>query len=163
MSEKESAEEFKKGQKALLQQVPDLELAEVHLKKAIALNPDGDEARGWLAAAMAQAGRFPEALAEMKIVVELAPEDPRHRVALGSIYLHSGRWEEAVESLTKGIELRPEHGEAEARVYLAQALEHCGKIAPAIEQWKWIAAIDDGYPNSEQLKGAANHRIAKLE
>ncbi len=163
MSNEEALEEFRKGQAALLGQTPDLERAETHLRKSIELDPDADDPRGWLAAALAQAGKFPEALVEMEQAVALAPADPRHQIALGSIHLHAGQWEDAVGSLTKGIELGLEHGEAEARVYLAQAFEQCGKTESAMEQWKEVAAIDDSYPNSEQLRGAANHCLAKLE
>ncbi len=163
MSEEEAAQEFKKGQEALLKETPDVEAAEVHLRRAVELDPNAADPRGWLAAALAQGGKFPEALAEMKIAVELAPEDPRHRIALGSVYLHSGEWEEAAEALGQGIEMGLELGETEARVYFAQALEHCGKAGAAMEQWKWVSSIDDSHPNSEQLKGAAKTMLAKLE
>jgi tetratricopeptide (TPR) repeat protein len=163
MSKDEVMQEFKKGQAALLKEVPDLEVAEAHLRRAVDLDPNAADPRGWLAAALAQGGKFPEALAEMKKAVELAPEDPRHHIALGSVHLHSGQWEEAVEALANGIEMGLEYGEAEARVYLAQAFEYCGKAGSAIEQWRWVASIDDSYPNSEQLKGTANHRLSKLE
>jgi len=163
MSKDEVMQEFKKGQAALLKQAPDLEVAEAHLRRAVDLDPNAADPRGWRAAALAHGGKFPEALAEMKKAVELAPEDPRHRIALGSVHLHSGQWEEAVDALSKGLELGLEHGEVEARVYLAEAYERCGKVGPAIEQWKWVTSIDDSHPNSEQLKGTANHRLAKLE
>lgn len=163
MSEEEAAEAFKNGQAALLGQTPELEAAEKHFQRAVALTPDADEPRGWLAAALAQGGKFPEALVEMKKAVELAPTDPRHHIALGSVFLHAGQWEDAADALTRGLALGLEHGEAEARVYLAQAFEHCGKPDSAVEQWKKIASIDDSYPNSEQLKGAANYQLAKLE
>jgi Flp pilus assembly protein TadD len=163
MSEEEATQEFKKGQEALLSETPDLDTAETHLRRAVELDPGAGEPRGWLAAALAQGGKFPEALVEIKKAVELAPEDPRHQIALGSVHLHSGQWEEAVDALSKGIELGLEHGEVEARVFLAQALERCEKTDSAVEQWKWVASIDDSHPNSEQLKGVANHRLAKLE
>jgi spermidine synthase len=83
--------------------------------------PDGLDARYLRATALLEAGRFQEAIDELRAVLQLAPEMVEARNNLGVALASVGRLNEAIEQFQQALAISPRF--ADARRNLALALE----------------------------------------
>jgi cytochrome c-type biogenesis protein CcmH/NrfG len=93
--------------------------------------------------------------------VKREPSDPRHWISLGVVLLGLRHWSEAVKALKRGIELRPAYVEADARLFLAEALEGADRMAEARKQWQTVLAMEPCYPSYEEPMATARRKLAR--
>ena len=58
-----------------------------------------------------------------------------------------GHYAEAIRLLESGIAMEPHYAEADARLFLADALERSGAIKKAIAQWQVVMHMEPSYPS----------------
>jgi adenylate cyclase len=79
-------------------------------EKAVALNPNSDNALVWLGMAMDRAGRSEEAIALYKKAMRLSPFPPSYYyLNLGHAYRSMERYKEAITEYNKALHLTPEN------------------------------------------------------
>jgi uncharacterized protein HemY len=103
------------------------------------------------------------AVAELKAARDMVgrePSDPRHWISLGVVLIGLRHWSEAVKALQRGIELEPAYAEADARLFLADALEGAGRMAEARRQWQIVVAMEPSYPSYEEPMVTARRKLA---
>jgi uncharacterized protein HemY len=71
-------------------------------------------------------------------------------------------WSQAVEVLTRGVALRPHYAEADARLFLAEALKSNGDRRLAREQLEIIASMEPSYPSYELPIDEAKRQLAAM-
>lgn len=91
--------------------------------------------------------------------MELLPSDSRPMISLGYYLLRSAEYNEAVFFLEKGLDLKPHYAEADARMMLAEAYEHSGKIKEAKAQWEQVRDMQTTYPSYDVPKEEAKKKL----
>jgi tetratricopeptide (TPR) repeat protein len=84
------------------------------LKKALAVNPQDDDAYAGLGELCRIQARFPQAEALFKKALEINPKNYKAHVGLGSIYRISGKFPQAVEFFKEAIGINPKNFSAYA-------------------------------------------------
>lgn len=105
-------------------------------------------------------GDHPSAVEEFRIAIEEDATDPRYWISYGVCLMVLERWDEAIDKFETGINLRPAYSEADARLYLAEALLKAGRKTDAIEQLDYVTRMEPSYPDYEK---PINEAKAKLE
>lgn len=82
------------------------------------------------------------------------------RRALALIEHH--RWSEAVKALQRGVDLKPHYGEADARLFLGEALLASGDRSRAREQFERVVRMEPSYPSHNRPMEAARRKLAEL-
>jgi len=102
--------------------------------KAVALDPDNQEALYYLALGLQQAGQDERAVDVYRKVIASSPDSARAHGGLGSALLNLGQLEAAAASLRRALELNP--AAAGARAGLGELLERQHKPSEAISQFR---------------------------
>jgi tetratricopeptide (TPR) repeat protein len=129
----------------MMDDAPIMATAEDAFQRALSLEADGDLAGA--AAAYAQA-------------TDLDGADPRYWIARGVALLQLRHFPEAVRCLRQGVALKPHYGEADARLFLADALWLAGRRAEAEEQWLVVSKMSPMYPGYENPIREARRRLS---
>jgi tetratricopeptide (TPR) repeat protein len=131
------------------QEVNDLLLMEVDLRKIIQLNPTSPVAYNSLGYTLAdRTDRFEEAYQLIQRAVELAPNDPAIIDSLGWVQYRLGLYEEARENLDRAYELFPDH---EVAAHLGEVLWVMGDKSAARKVWRKAL---ESQPDSEHIRSA---------
>ncbi len=131
------------------QEVNDLMLMEVDLRKIIQLNPTSPVAYNSLGYTLAdRTDRFDEAYQLIQRAVELAPNDPAIIDSLGWVQYRLGLYEEARENLDRAYELFPDH---EVAAHLGEVLWVMGEKSEARRVWRKAL---ESQPDSEHILNA---------
>ncbi|HLM55827.1 MAG TPA: tetratricopeptide repeat protein, partial [Pyrinomonadaceae bacterium] len=85
----------------------DLEAAERHFRRALALNPNYATAHHWFALVLSAAGRHEEALAEIGRAQELDPRSGVIATAAANILYYARRYDEAISQCEKALGIDP--------------------------------------------------------
>jgi Flp pilus assembly protein TadD len=109
-----------------------------------------------------EAGDFPKALVHLRRAVDLDECDSRHWISLGVCLLQLRHWNQAVDALSRGIALEPHYAEADARMFLAEALANAGDLKQAREQLEIVASMEPSFPSYEEPMIEANKLLASL-
>ncbi len=129
------------------QEVNDLLLMEVDLRKIIQLNPTSPVAYNSLGYTLAdRTDRFDEAYQLILRAVELAPNDPAIIDSLGWVQYRLGLYEEARENLDRAYELFPDH---EVAAHLGEVLWAMGDKSAARKVWRKAL---ESQPDSEHIR-----------
>ena len=129
------------------QEVNDLLLMEVDLRKIIQLNPTSPVAYNSLGYTLAdRTDRFDEAYQLILRAVELAPNDPAIIDSLGWVQYRLGLYEEARENLDRAYELFPDH---EVAAHLGEVLWVMGDKSAARKVWRRAL---ESQPDSEHIR-----------
>ena len=104
-------------------------------------------------------GDYPSALSHFKAAVKLDDSDPRYWISLGVCLMKLCHWREAVNSLKKGVELKPHYAEADARMFLAEALAAAGRIKEATKEWETVSGMVPTYPSYNAPIAEANEKL----
>jgi len=129
------------------QEVNDLLLMEVDLRKIIQLNPTSPVAYNSLGYTLAdRTNRFDEAYQLILRAVELAPNDPAIIDSLGWVQYRLGLYEEARENLDRAYELFPDH---EVAAHLGEVLWVMGDKSAARKVWRRAL---ESQPDSEHIR-----------
>ncbi|MDG1851755.1 MAG: tetratricopeptide repeat protein [Gammaproteobacteria bacterium] len=129
------------------QEVNDLLLMEVDLRKIIQLNPTSPVAYNSLGYTLAdRTDRFDEAYQLILRAVELAPNDPAIIDSIGWVQYRLGLYEEARENLDRAYELFPDH---EVAAHLGEVLWVMGDKSAARKVWRKAL---ESQPDSEHIR-----------
>lgn len=94
--------------------------------------------------------------------MELDGAEPRYWIALGVCLSKLHHWSEAVKALQRGVDLKPHYAEADARLWLGEALLASGDRNRAREQFEHVAGMQPSYPSHDRPMRAARKRLAEL-
>jgi Flp pilus assembly protein TadD len=119
--------------------------AEDSFQEALSLEASGD-----LAGAVAAFAR----------ATKLDGSDPRFWISRGVALLKLRHLEEAIRRLRTGVDLKPHYGEADARVFLAEALWLAGQRREAEQQWLHVSRMAPMYPGYRTPIDEAKRRLA---
>lgn len=144
----EIASEFlREGQRHHFAEPPNELAAEKAYRSATLTAPEWGEPYHWLGAVLGSQGRTEEAVEAYQQAIRLLPTDPRPLIALGHLQTTCGHYAEAIRLLEAGIAMKPHYAEADARLFLADALERSGAVEEAIAQWQVIMHMEPSYPS----------------
>ena len=125
------------------------------------MSKDVAEAAFQRALSLEEAGDLAGATAEFARATELDGTDPRFWIARGVALLQLQHFDEAARCLEVGVDLKPHYGEADARVFLADALWQAGRKAEAVVEWEKVARMAPSYPGYENPISEAKRRLAE--
>ena len=106
---------------------------------------------------LAEGGDLPAALNRYRAAIDLDDTDPRYWLGLGVALSKLRHWSEAVDALATGVALKPHYAEADARLFLADALIAAGHQKLALEQLEIISRMEPSYPSDD-----AKRRLTEL-
>ena len=118
--------------------------AEREFKRAIELNPDDSEARGYYSWFLAPMGRKDEAIAEAKRSQQLDPFSSLANFIVGSALVFTRQWDPAIEQLRSAKELDPSFWFAPC--FLGRAYEHKGRLPEAIAEFQRALELEKENP-----------------
>jgi len=116
-------------------------VAEREFKRAIELNPNDSEARGYYSWFLAPMGRGAEALAEARLAQQAAPLASLGNFFVASVLVFTQQWDPAMKQLTSNIELDPNFWFDHC--YLGRTYEAKGRMAEAIAEFQRALALDN--------------------
>ena len=139
---------------AMLEQAGRFEAADTYLQKALAIQPDFDEALNHLGYSWADRGiHLDQALDMIERAVKAEPENPAYLDSLGWIRFKTGRFADAVEALEKAVKLLPQP-DATVLDHLADVLSALGRKDEAKELWRRSIAIEASDAVKRKLEAA---------
>jgi Flp pilus assembly protein TadD len=106
-----------------------------------------------------QSGNLAAACAEFARATDLDGADPRYWISRGVALLQLRHFAEAVRCLQIGVDLKPHYGEADARVFLADALWLAGRKSEAEEEWLTVSKMTPSYPGYDNPINEAKERL----
>lgn len=115
------------------------------LERAVALTPHNAALQHACAKAMLEDGRYADAYAHYQKMLAIFPRDPDALVNYGLLAARLGRPDEAVESWEKAVDASPE--QANAHLYLAEALDQRGEHAAAAHHWEAFLKTAAAHPD----------------
>jgi arylsulfatase A-like enzyme/Tfp pilus assembly protein PilF len=122
----------------------DFDAAEEQFRAAVARDPDNLAATSGLARALAEQGRFADALVVGQQAVRLAPDDANQLVSLATIEAAHGQTLDALATLESALAIDPISLDAMiAKARLLARLEHRDEAAEVLQNARKIA---EGYP-----------------
>ena len=110
------------------------------MRKIVRLDPGSAVARNDLGAALFEAHRRDEAIAELREAARLDPNYVQPPFNLATILLEQGKTEEAITFFQQALRIKPEHATAHLR--LGFALEQIGQLDDAIEHYRKTVQLD---------------------
>jgi tetratricopeptide (TPR) repeat protein len=113
------------------------------------LDPDNADAHSSLGIALANHGRWDEAIAARRAAIRLKPEDALAHGDLGRALVAQGQWDDAIAEFRAAIRLEPDY--ADAHYILGICLFTKGKRDEAIAEFREGARLEPTSP------GAHNH------
>lgn len=122
------------------------------LEKAMELNPNGFQARLYLARAYARQGRYDLALARYQELLQQAPTNAKLHLESGAVFERAGRKQEAIALYRKALELNPRWGEP--FLTLAALLEAEGRSPEAIGLLETYLRSNPQAPEGERVRQA---------
>jgi Flp pilus assembly protein TadD len=111
------------------------------------------------ALSLEQSGELAAACAEFARATELNGADPRYWIGRGAALLQLRHFAEAARCLRIGIDLKPHYGEADARMFLADALWLAGRKKEAKEEWLAVSKMTPSYPGYDNPIDEAKQRL----
>ena len=133
-----------------------LDLAEVHLRKAVSLKSDYSEGRNNLGQVLSQRGKYPEAAAEIQKVIDdlTYPNPDRALTNMGIIQFKSNHFVEAKKFLLRAIELQREN---------CLALSYYGRCFYELQDYKKSAeALDRAVGFCQRIQYDEPHYYSAL-
>jgi Tfp pilus assembly protein PilF len=126
-------------------------------RAALAVRADYADARADLGRLLAQQGRIPDAIAELRTAVQAQPLHGEARYNLALALAQTGDTEAAVEELRAAVEHAPEH--VAARYVLAKLLVRAGDLAGAAEQLREVVRRQPDYEDAAGALEAVNSAL----
>ncbi|MBI2163444.1 MAG: tetratricopeptide repeat protein [candidate division NC10 bacterium] len=139
-AEPEARELLQRGTQ--LGQAGDLEGALPHLRRAVELNPDLEDAHFNLAMIYRKQGNLEAAIAAMRQVTQLHPDDFEAQMHLGAWLFEGRRYAEASEAYERAATLQM--GSRDAWLKLAQAYQAAGKARAAVGAYRQAITLQTG-------------------
>lgn len=152
-------EKLKDGQKLFFAEPPDLAKAKESFQSVTELAPNWVEGYHWLASTLERLGENASAVKAYREAIRCDNNDSRPKIGLGRLLTFLGNYREAVAELQRGLTLKPHYGEADARLFLAEAFEKEREILKAIEQWKIVRDMEPMYPSYDHPQQEAERKL----
>ncbi|HEY2472700.1 MAG TPA: protein kinase [Terracidiphilus sp.] len=114
--------------------------AEREFKRAIELNPDSGDARGYYSWFLPIMGRGDEAIAEAKRGLQIDPLSTGLNGNLGSVFVFTHQWEKAIEQLRSSVDLDPNYWFD--HYFLGRSYEQKGRFPEAIVALKKAISLE---------------------
>jgi tetratricopeptide (TPR) repeat protein len=130
------------------------------LERAVALTPHNRALQHACAKAMLEDGRYAVAYAHYQRMLAIFPRDPDALVNYGLLAARLGHPEEAIESWEKAVDASP--GQANAHLYLAEALDQRGEHAAAARHWEAFLKTAAEHPD-DPAAGEAQQISAAIQ
>jgi protein O-mannosyl-transferase len=127
----------------------------------LAKNPNAWMAHNNLGAALADQGRFSEAIVEYRASVRINPDNVEAYNNLGTALVRLGRGAEAIRQWEQSLQIKPDY--AEAHNNLAIALAQAGRMPEAIGHWERALQIKPGLAEAHNDLGTALMQTGKFE
>ncbi len=108
--------------------------------------PDNARAHNTLGAALAQIGRFPQALEEYHEALQLKPDYAQAHNNLAVALEQMGRMPQALEEYHEALRLKPDYPEAHNN--LGNALLSIGQVSEAIQEYQAALRLEPDYPRA---------------
>ena len=124
-------------------------------------NPNAWMAHNNLGAALADHGRFSEAIAEYQASLRINPDNVEADNNLGTALVRLGRVPEAIGYWEQALRIKPDY--AEAHNNLGIALAQAGRMSEAIGHWERALQINPNLAEAHNDLGAALMQTGKLE
>jgi tetratricopeptide (TPR) repeat protein len=113
------------------------------------------------ALAMEESGDLAGAAAEFARATLLDGSDPRYWISRGVVLTKLRHFGDAVRCLRVGVDLKPHYGEADARVFLADALWNDGQESAAEREWLVVSKMTPTYPGYDHPIDEAKRCLAQ--
>jgi serine/threonine protein kinase/Flp pilus assembly protein TadD len=140
------------------------------LRRAVGIAPFNLVAWGYLGLALGWGGKERDAQEALKILKKLIADTPEHPSLpywyffLSGTYVRLQRYEEAVEAAQHCVELQPRF--YIARITLANALGHVGKLAESRDEMVQVLAVNpyvsEGVLEAEYMQICRDRQVAEL-
>jgi tetratricopeptide (TPR) repeat protein len=138
---------LREGQRHQFAEPPNDRAAETAYRSAVQSAPEWGEPYHWLGAALERQGKTHDAVEAYQQAIKWLPGDPRPFIALGQLQSTRGQYQEAIRLLEAGLAMKPHYAEADARLFLAEALERSGTVEKAVAQWQIVLRMEPSYPS----------------
>lgn len=161
MTDKQAEKHLSRGHAYFFDEPRDVEAAAQEFRRVVELAPSWDEGYGWLSAALHELGQIDEAISARHEAMRLAPQNARHPTSLGIILMQKHEYPASIEMLRKGILLKPHYGEADAHLFLAEALVANGQTEEACRECQLVLTIEPMYPSYKKPHREARRLLKK--
>jgi len=160
MESHEVALEFlREGQRHQFAEPPNYLAAEKAYRSATLTAPEWGEPYHCLGAVLESQCRTKEAVEAYQQAIRLLPADPRPLIALGRLQTTCGHYAEAISLLQAGLATKPHYAEADAKLFLAEALERSGALEEAIAQGQGVLRRKPSYPSRHRPMEDAKRKL----
>ena len=154
-----AAEYLREGQRHQFAEPPDDLAAENAYQAARRAAPEWGEPYHWLGTVFEKQDKPKEAIEAYQQAIRLLSSDPRPLIALGRLRSNCGQYEEAIRLLEAGLAMKPHDAEADARLFLAEALERSGALEKAVAQWQIVGGMKPSYPSHHRPMEEAKRKL----
>jgi len=158
-SHDDATEYLREGQRCQFAEPPDDLAAEEAYRAAARAAPEWGEPYHWLGSVLEIRGNAKDAAEAYQRAIQLLPGDPRPLIALGRLQSACGQYQEAIRLLEAGLAMKPRYAEADARLFLAEALERSGAVEKAIAQWQIVLRTEPSYPSHDKPAEEAKRKL----
>lgn len=133
--------------------------AEKSFARAIELKPGYAAAHHWYSIYLTQVGRFPEAIAEIKMAISLDPLSSSAHGQFGSTLMMARRYDDAIAQFNKTLQFQPRS--MMARRALAQSYVHKGMFDTAMAELDKARQLLPVASESQELLGDMGYVLAR--
>jgi len=139
----------------------DWQEVEKRMEKALALNPGCGPAHAWYSWYLLTAGRYAEAITEVKKAQELDPLLPLYYAFGIAIHCYQGKFDEAEEQFRKAIELDPNLGIAYFHLGTSYAFQD--RYEEAISSFQKAIELTTGLGWAESFLGCMYYKLGERD
>lgn len=150
---------LREGQDLFFAEPPHHRGAAERFEQVVALRTDWAEGHQWLGWAYEALGDEDRAAKAWQNAHELDPSDSRSLISLGVLRSRQRRFKEAIRLLEQGIALKPHYGFADAKLFLAEALEGARRMKRAKQQWREVLKLEPMYPSYDEPMKEARRKL----
>jgi tetratricopeptide (TPR) repeat protein len=158
-SHNDASEHLREGQRCQFAEPPDDLAAEKAYRAAMRAAPEWGEPYHWLGTVLERRDNAKDAVEAYQRAIQLLTDDPRPLLALGRLQSACGQYQEAIRLLEAGLAMKPHYAEADARLFLAEALERSGAVERAVAQWQIVLYMEPSYPSHDRPIEEAKRKL----
>lgn len=150
---------LREGQELFFAEPPNHRGAAELFEQVVALSPNWAEGHQWLGSAYEALGDEDRAARAWQTAHKLDPNDSRCLISLGVLRSRQRQFKEAIQLLEQGIALKPHYGLADAKLFLADALEGASRMKQAKQQWREVLELEPMYPSYDEPMKEARRKL----
>ncbi|MCC6826403.1 MAG: hypothetical protein DCC59_17515 [Chloroflexi bacterium] len=150
---------LREGQELFFAEPPNHRGAAERFERVVTLSPTWAEGHHWLGSAFEALGDEDRAARAWQTAHTLDPNDSRCLISLGVLRTRQRRFNDAIQLLEQGIALKPHYGFADAKLFLAEALEGANRMEQAKQQWREVLELEPMYPSHDEPMKEARRKL----